>query len=277
MGAKLNIGRFFMQMHYIPFKFYPRNRLGRDFVVGDLHGMYSALDDLLGKIAFDREKDRLFSVGDLVDRGNESHRAVDYLQEDWFFAIKGNHEIMLLDAVNDDIAMNNWVKHNGGDWWPDAEEEVQTTSRKLLDKLPIACEIQTEHANFGLVHANVPYGITWQGFVKALKHNKDMRDYALWSRERIKRYEFERYEQEVDGIDWVLVGHTPVQKAQKIGNVYHLDTGAAFYEDKDFGHLTLLEITNPELPLHVLDTAKHMRAMRTREQMENKRLFGEFI
>lgn len=266
-----------MQMHYIPFKFYPRNRYGRDFVVGDIHGMYSALDVLLRKVDFDREKDRLFSVGDLIDRGLESHLAVQYLQEEWFYAIKGNHEIMLLDAVKDDIAMANWVKHNGGDWWVDATPDVQVGLRKQIEKLPLACEIQTDYGNFGLVHANMPYGITWQGFVKALKHNKDMQDYALWSRERIKRYEFERYTQEVEGIDWVLVGHTPVKQAIKIGNVYHLDTGAAFYDDDDFGNLTLLEISHPNMPLHVLNVAKHLHAERVADRQSYKRLYDDIV
>ena len=45
------------------------NRTGRDFVVGDVHGCFRTLEQALGQVGFDRERDRLFSVGDLVNRG----------------------------------------------------------------------------------------------------------------------------------------------------------------------------------------------------------------
>ena len=50
---------------------FEENATGRDFVVGDLHGMFSHLEALLNEVAFDESADRLFSVGDLIDRGPE--------------------------------------------------------------------------------------------------------------------------------------------------------------------------------------------------------------
>ena len=50
-------------------KHFPLNDLGRDFIIGDLHGHWSVLERLLEEVSFDKAKDRLFSVGDLVDRG----------------------------------------------------------------------------------------------------------------------------------------------------------------------------------------------------------------
>jgi serine/threonine protein phosphatase 1 len=41
---------------------------GRDFVLGDLHGTTDLLRLLMEHVAFDPKKDRLFSVGDLIDR-----------------------------------------------------------------------------------------------------------------------------------------------------------------------------------------------------------------
>jgi len=41
----------------------------RDFAVGDIHGAFDALQRAMEAIGFDARKDRLFSVGDLVDRG----------------------------------------------------------------------------------------------------------------------------------------------------------------------------------------------------------------
>lgn len=47
----------------------PTNHAGRDFVVVDLHGCLDQLEALLKAIGFDPARDRLFSVGNLVDRG----------------------------------------------------------------------------------------------------------------------------------------------------------------------------------------------------------------
>src|SRR3546814_19392841 len=83
---------------------YPRNETGRDFAVGDIHGHFSRLQALLDAVEFDPSKDRLFSVGDLVDRGPECEQALDWLARPWFHAVQGNHEdiAIRLDQGNQD-------------------------------------------------------------------------------------------------------------------------------------------------------------------------------
>ena len=73
---------------------------GRDFVVGDIHGMFQHLEVLLRDIGFDEQRDRLFSVGDLVDRGPSSALALDWLAKPWFVACRGNHEQFAIDSVD---------------------------------------------------------------------------------------------------------------------------------------------------------------------------------
>lgn len=79
----------------------PANTSGTDFVVGDLHGCFQLLDALLIQVRFDPARDRLFSVGDLIDRGPDSLACLQLLQEPWFFAVAGNHEAMLGDFFED--------------------------------------------------------------------------------------------------------------------------------------------------------------------------------
>src|SRR5690554_7844483 len=73
-------------------RFEPNER-GRDFAVGDIHGHFTKLKVALDAAGFSPgDGDRLFSVGDLVDRGPESHMALDWLAKPWFHAVRGNHE-----------------------------------------------------------------------------------------------------------------------------------------------------------------------------------------
>ena len=62
----------------------PVNKTGRDFVLGDLHGTTDLLRALMEHVAFDPKKDRLFSVGDLIDRGEDSPGGLTLLLEPWF-------------------------------------------------------------------------------------------------------------------------------------------------------------------------------------------------
>ena len=77
---------------YLAHKHYARNENGRDFVVSDIHGCYDTLMVELAQIDFDQHKDRLFSVGDLVDRGPDSLKCLKLIEEPWFHPVIGNHE-----------------------------------------------------------------------------------------------------------------------------------------------------------------------------------------
>ena len=53
------------------------NENGRDLVVGDVHGCFRTLDHALSEFGFDPSRDRLFGVGDLVNRGPHSEGRAD--------------------------------------------------------------------------------------------------------------------------------------------------------------------------------------------------------
>lgn len=102
----------------------PANHAGRDFVVGDIHGYKGHLDKLLTEVAFDKSKDRLIAVGDLIDRGAYSMEVLRMLEEkpQWFFSVRGNHEQMMCDAIDDGMLDGVWSSicetwmTNGGRW-----------------------------------------------------------------------------------------------------------------------------------------------------------------
>lgn len=68
---------------------FEKNTQGKDYCVGDIHGCFSKLQEQLHVIGFNEKVDRLFSVGDLVDRGPESEEFWDWLRKPWFHAVRG--------------------------------------------------------------------------------------------------------------------------------------------------------------------------------------------
>ncbi|MEM7251459.1 MAG: metallophosphoesterase [Pseudomonadota bacterium] len=220
---------------------FERNSLGRDFVVGDIHGMFGHLNLLLQEVNFDPELDRLFSVGDLVDRGPDSVAAADWLAHPWFHAVRGNHEQFALDS-EDPEQLEIWLRYNGGEWWTELTAEEQVTYRALFRTMPFAMEIETETGTVGVVHADVPPLVTWDRFMTLLDtDDRDATFYAMWSRNRIQG---SFANAPVRGrVDRVYCGHTPIRSIVEFGNVCFIDTGAVYslegYED---ARLSLIEI-----------------------------------
>ena len=75
------------------------NRAGTDYVVGDIHGCYGLLQAALERLDFDTACDRLFCVGDLIDRGPDSRACLELVFEPWLHAVRGNHEELAAQAL----------------------------------------------------------------------------------------------------------------------------------------------------------------------------------
>jgi len=220
------------------------NEQGRDFVVGDIHGMFRDLQALLDQVEFDPERDRLFSVGDLVDRGPGSVEALDWLARPWFHACRGNHEQFAIDSTEEG-ALEFWVKYNGGEWWTELTPEEQQTFRDAFLSMPLVMEVETHTGIIGIVHADVPPLLTWDRFVELLENgHSEVMLYALFSRDRVHGM---RGRRRVDGrAERIYCGHTPVREPVRIDNIYYIDTGACYtYDGYEDARLTMVEI-HPE-------------------------------
>jgi len=245
-----------------PFKHYTTNKVGRDFVVGDIHGMFEALESLLKDVGFNPATDRVFAVGDLIDRGPQSHRVLEFLDQPWFYSIKGNHAIMLIESEHDKSMYRSWTNNNGGDWWITIPRDQQKIIRDRLTELPIVIEVNTNAGKIGLVHADIPTGMSWKKFVADIQSDEELCNYVLWSRNRYRHYRITNTTDRIEDVDLVILGHTPVDHPIHISNICYLDTGAAYRSRKGLGKLSVLEI-HPQLKLHQINTRASMSWLHT--------------
>ncbi len=207
----------------------PMNRRGRDFVVGDLHGAFFLLECAMEAVDFDPSVDRLLSVGDLVGRGADSARALDYLQEPFFYAVCGNHDYKLAAMPTKSVLLMAHATHAGLGWAVDLPEAQIAEIQAALKKCPLVMEVETQNGMVGLVHADVPLDMGWDEFVLSiLVGDVAARDTALIGRARAR----DASAPGVHGIDRVFVGHTTMLAGPaRRGNVWMLDTGAIFRQD----------------------------------------------
>lgn len=194
----------------------PRNERGRDFVVGDIHFKTIDLHKGLKALGFDRSIDRVIAVGDLIDRGPGVLDGLKLLGEPWFFTILGNHEQMLIDAYR--ANPNARYSAHGAGWWSAIADESKGMIVEKLESLPTVIEIESARGIVGVVHADVPAGMSWKEFVGSLD-NPQIEELALWGRERVIKH----YRAGVQGIWRVCTGHTWIPQPLRLGNFLALD------------------------------------------------------
>ena len=128
---------------------------GRDFVVGDVHGEFPTLEALLAHVRFAPERDRLFALGDLVDRGPRSTDALAWMETGRIaLSVRGNHEQMLLERIESaetepgarGLMLHEWFTR-------DVERSSWTRWKTMIRAMPIAATIRTRAGAVGLVHA----------------------------------------------------------------------------------------------------------------------------
>lgn len=242
-------------------KKYDANEKGRDFIVSDIHGCYSLLEQKLQEVNFNESTDRLFSVGDLCDRGPQSVRAIEFLNKNWFHPVRGNHDDILVSIYEDE--QNNTDSQSsiepylttshfwfvvGGAWWQHISNNQKDQLYEAINQLPYFIEINTEDGEVvGIIHGEVPVDYTWQQCVKRVsKNDKIVINMITWDRHRFRQ----KLNQSVPGIDQIYCGHTILPTDYPVpytlGNINYIDTGG--WRKEMIGEqgydLTLVELTN---------------------------------
>ena len=207
----------------------------RRVVIGDVHGHYECLMLLLAKIAPTSE-DQVYFLGDLIDRGPKSAEVVEFVKENDYPCLLGNHEQMLLNIMTgkntSSTNMQTWL-YNGGQATIASYQSVRIPKQHLdwFESLPTYLDL----GDFWLTHAGVDPEKSVQ---------EQTAEELCWIRD-----EFHRIEKPYFADKLIIVGHTitftlpgvaPGNLAQGQGWL-DIDTGA--YHPRS-GWLTGLDITN---------------------------------
>lgn len=253
---------------------YPLNSVGRDFVIGDIHGAYDMVLTGMRQVGFNPKVDRIFCVGDLIDRGPDSARALEFLEKEYVFAVRGNHDHDFSTLSLEDMRVLGDINWNGMKWLNEVSDEKLLAIKESFSRLPIAMQIETARGTVGLVHGDIPAGMHWDVFIDALKRGDEcVIKVALEGRKRIKTSDAGG----VAGIGRVFVGHSIQWDGPKrLGNLYAIDTGGVFRElDKDRGALTMVNMACHTAVLGpVVDQA--LRRMVETHEDEGDGPFGDY-
>src|SRR5690606_6844880 len=123
------------------------------YAIGDIQGCFGALQRLLARIEFDPASDRLWVVGDLVNRGPESLKVLRLLRDFGSAAtvVLGNHDLSLLM-----VAAGYKRRDNDDTLYQVLEAEDRQALLGWLASRPLVY-VEAEHV---LVHAGLLPGWT---------------------------------------------------------------------------------------------------------------------
>jgi Calcineurin-like phosphoesterase len=188
--------------------------LARTVVVGDIHGCYDELLDLLEKVGFAPE-DRLVSVGDLVVKGEKNREVLDLFRSDArFSSVLGNHDRAVLRALRGERAgLKASQEKCAAELGPDAARYAD-----FLGALPLLLDL----GSHVVVHAGVRPGVALAG-----QEPDDLVELRTLGPDRASREGVPWYEL-YDGPQTVLFGHWPASPPRRGPRALGLDTGCVY-------------------------------------------------
>ena len=217
------------------------NARGRDFIVGDVHGHFPTLEELLAEVGYDASADRLFSVGDLVNRGPESERALEWINNRFAGVTAGNHERWMQRHFQ--RAGTNAALGPDEQWAKKIPSEEYEKWGRVLNELPIAITVETEYGPIGIVHADAPTK-HWNNALALFEESTAWDNIALLGFDEGRETRATRRATPMEGVRALVHGHMPTQYVDHAGNRWGIDTGAG---NAGLERLTMMEINHPSL------------------------------
>lgn len=186
----------------------------RTIVVGDIHGCYDELAELLKKARLG-EADRVVSVGDLITKGEKSREVLDlFISDARFSAVLGNHDLALLRYWRGETTALKAAQRRAAAQLEDKRERYA----RYLASLPLMIDLGSHL----VVHAGVRPGVALDAqtpddltALRTLGADRTNREGTPW-------YEVYR------GEKTILFGHWPANAPRRAPCAIGLDTGCVY-------------------------------------------------
>lgn len=186
----------------------------RTIVVGDIHGCYDELMELLEKVDFD-SKDRVVSVGDLITKGPKSREVLElFMSDDRFSTVIGNHDLALRRRwYGEDVELKPSQKETHKELKGDKDYFTP-----FLNSLPFVIDLDTHLVVHAGLRPNVALHSQTTGDMTRLRTLGPDREsdegtpwYHVYSGDKI-----------------VLFGHWPAPEPRRSPKAIGLDTGCVY-------------------------------------------------
>ncbi|MGQ9797766.1 MAG: metallophosphoesterase [Ignavibacterium sp.] len=196
-------------------------------VIGDVHGCFYTLTNLIEKIEAEFPHAQIYLVGDLIDRGKYSCDVIDFVEEKKFKFTLGNHEYMFINYFRfpSQFAQELWFNNGAKSTLKSYEKRSDLIEHhlKLVEKAPLFFDSN----DCFISHAGISQ------FYSSMISKEILSD-----KEKLKKL-LSQHLMEDFGILWCrgplmnigklqVVGHTRMfePKYIKEKNVLYIDTGA---------------------------------------------------
>jgi hypothetical protein len=124
---------------------------GKYAVIADIAGQYNALMRLVAQIPANYE---IILLGDLIDRGPDSRKVVQWMIDNNIRSVYGNHEDMCCRCSERHIYERNIWDYNGGTATLKSYKKIPgllNNHRKILEQLPLMITLDVEFNGFSKV------------------------------------------------------------------------------------------------------------------------------
>ena len=217
----------------------------RRFAISDIHGCCKTFRELVDNQLQIRQEDKLYVLGDYIDRGPDSKGVIDYileLQSEGYQVecLKGNHEEMMVNALEYTNLSSIWMR-NGGNTTMDSfgVDRLIDIPQKYWDFIS-QLKYYIELDDYLLVHA---------GFNFQSDNMFEDRHAMLW----IRRWHDEIDEKVLNG-KTIVHGHTPISTLEirqmaSEGKAVDIDAGCVYHPRYPYGYLCALNLDDRSITL----------------------------
>lgn len=222
----------------------------RTLVIGDIHGAYKALLQILER-ANVTEDDTLIFLGDYVDGWSQSPQVIGKLMElkatNNCVFIQGNHDELLLDYFKGRKDNDLWFQH-GGKASVNAYEQLSKEELQLhLDFLSNLEKYYIDDENRLFIHAGFTnlHGVEAEYYPRLFYWDRTLWEMVLALDTNLPKDAI-NYPKRLLHYKEIFIGHTPLTRIglstpQNRANVWNMDTGAAYTNP-----LTIMDVNTKE-------------------------------